>query len=148
MILHETLTFTAVLADPMETVWAAVADPGARAQWSVPAGEQMVVDHDDLRPGGAGSYRCGPPGSLDISGELAYLVVEPEQLLVHTDTIRSGDDVLATALLTWTFSEEGGLTRVEIVDQVVSFVGPGIIDGHRNGHRLALEQLGRWLDAR
>ena len=148
MTLHETLTFTAVLADPMEDVWAAVADPRARAEWSVPAGEQMVIDRDDLRPGGTCSYRCGPPGSLDVSGEVAYLVVRPGELLVHTDTIRSGDDVLATALLTWTFSEEGGLTRVEIVDQVVSFVGPGIIDGHRNGHRLALEQLGRWLTAR
>lgn len=114
----------------------------------MPSGEQMVIDHDDLRPGGTGSYRCGPPGSLDVSGDVAYLVVAPGELLVHTDTIRSGDAVLAAALLTWTFAEEDGLTRVEIVDQVTSFVGPGIIDGHRNGHRLALEQLGRWLKAR
>ncbi|GAA2083709.1 hypothetical protein GCM10009821_26130 [Aeromicrobium halocynthiae] len=148
MVLHETLTFAAVLAAPIEDVWSAVADPGARAGWSVPAGEQMVIDHDDLRPGGTGSYRCGPPGSLDVAGEVAYLAVAPGELLVHTDTIRSGDEVLTTALLTWTFAEQDGLTRVEIVDQVASFAGAGIIDGHRNGHRLALEQLGRWLAAR
>lgn len=148
MIQHETLTFAAVLAAPIQAAWAAVVDPAARAEWSVPDGEEMVVDHDDLRPGGTGSYRCGPPGALDVTGDVAYLVVAQEELLVHTDTIRSGDQVLAAAMLTWTFAEEDGLTRVEIVDQVTSFVGPGIIDGHRNGHRLALEQLGRWLATR
>lgn len=34
---------------------------------------------------------------------------------------------------------------VSIIDQVVSFVGTGMINGHRNGHRIALEQLSAFL---
>ena len=36
-------------------------------------------------------------------------------------------------------------TRVDLVDQVVSFVGQGMIDGRRNGHDICLRQLRDFL---
>ncbi|WP_298416452.1 hypothetical protein, partial [Brevibacterium sp.] len=55
--------------------------------------------------------------------------------------------VLSTAIITWTFEATSSGTRVDLVDQVVSFVGQGMIDGHRNGHEICLRQLGEHLIA-
>lgn len=51
----------------------------------------------------------------------------------------------ATALITWAFTEVPDGAYVSVSDQLVSFVGAEMIDGSRNGHRIALEQLGVFL---
>ncbi|HCG55875.1 MULTISPECIES: SRPBCC domain-containing protein [Brevibacterium] len=143
--LTETLHLTTHIACPVGEVWSAFADTDVRQQWSVPAGEGLNYDYDDFRTGGSARYRCGTPGELQFSAAIDYVRVEEQSYAVHTDTVWRDEDLLATALITWTFSAVPEGTRVSIVDQVVSFVGTGMIDGHRNGHRIALEQLGVFL---
>ncbi|WP_375002778.1 SRPBCC domain-containing protein [Aeromicrobium sp. CTD01-1L150] len=139
---HATIDLEQRVDASVRAVWAAFSDPVVRARWSVPDGEEQVCLDDDFTPGGRGRYRCGSPGVLEFQGEIEYVQIEPERLVVHTDTVRTDDGLLATALLTWRFEDLGAdVTRVEVVDQVVSFVGPGMIEGHRNGHRIALAQL-------
>lgn len=60
--------------------------------------------------------------------------IVPESLIVHTDTVVLGDSILAVAVLTWEFEVCDEMTQIRLTDQVTSFVGPDIIDGHRNGH--------------
>ncbi|GAA1848315.1 hypothetical protein [Brevibacterium marinum] len=79
---------------------------------------------------------------LEFSAAMSYICIEEGSYAVCTDTVWSGQDLLGTALITWTFSDVPAGTRVSIVDQVVSFVGPDMIEGSRNGHRIVLEQLG------
>lgn len=146
--LTETLRLSADISHPLAEVWQAFADTEARVQWGVPAGEEMVYDHDDLRTGGSSQSRCGAPGRLEFRAAGDYIRVEPECFVVHTDTVWSGDVVLATALVTWRFEAAGETTRVEITDQVVSFVGEDMIEGHRNGHTIVLGQLQTFLDGR
>src|SRR5699024_1928423 len=71
----------------------------------------------------------------------------PERWLVTTETLTREGQVLSTAIITWTFEATSSGTRVDLVDQVVSFVGQGMIDGHRNGHEICLRQLGEHLIA-
>ena len=95
----------------------------------------MVCDIDDFRPGGAIRARCGAPGVLEFVSTGQYCAVVPERHL------------LSTAIITWTLTPTSTGTRVELVDQVVSFVGEGMIDGHRNGHDICLRQLGEFLSS-
>lgn len=143
--LIETLCLATEIARPREDVWVAFADTETRQQWGVPAGEGLIYDHDDFRTGGAARYRCGAPELLEFSAAMSYVRVEEGSYVVHTDTVWSGGDLLGTALITWTFSDVPAGTSVSIVDQVVSFVGPDMIEGSRNGHRIVLEQLGALL---
>lgn len=144
--LSETVRLGAEIAHPVAEVWAAFADTAARATWGVPDGEEMVYDHDDFRTGGSTASRCGTPGSLEFHASGDYLRIDPEAVAVSTETLRSGDQILSTAIITWTFTATPAGTHVEIIDQLVSFVGEGMVDGHRNGHTIALRQLGEFLD--
>ena len=140
-VVNETLTFEAVVDAPVATVWALFADADRRAEWGAPEGESQVYDQAQFRVGGRDRYRCGPPDTLDFRGVVDYLVVEPGECLVHTDIVSTGDVLLAASLQTWRFTDLGDRTGVSLTDQVTSFVGAGMIDGHRNGNTKALAQL-------
>lgn len=143
--LTETLHLTTQIARPVGDVWAAFADTETRERWSAPAGEALVYDFDEFRTGGRARYRCGIPGELQFCATIDYVAIEEAAFAVHTDTVWHGNDLLATGLITWAFSDAPEGTAVSITAQVVSFVGADMIDGSRNGHRIALEQLRAFL---
>ena len=70
---------------------------------------------------------------------------KPERWLVTTETLTRDGQILSTAIIAWTFAATSTGTRVDLVDQVVSFLGQGMIDGHRNGHDICRRQLGDFL---
>lgn len=141
----ETIRLSTEIARPRGDVWAAFADTETRQRWSVPEGEALVYDRDDFRTGGRAEYRCGSPEALEFSAAIDYVRVEEETFAVHTDTVWRGGELLATGLITWSFTDVPAGTLVTIVNQVVSFVGADMVEGSRNGHRIALEQLGVFL---
>lgn len=146
-LVHDTIQLEQQVSAGLQQVWRAFADSEARAQWGVPAGDEQVYDRDDFRTGGEAAYRCGDPGLLQYSVEVNYAAVDPRGVLVYTETVWSGDDLLATALVSWELTLVGDATVVAVTDQVTSFVGPGMVEGHRNGHRKALKQLAELLTA-
>ncbi len=145
-LVHDTLRLEKRFAYPLDAVWRAYADPASRAEWGVPEGEEQVYSRDELRSGGVAIYRCGTPGELQFRGEVSYVDVVPQARIVHTDSVWAGDQLLATALLSWEFRDEEGSTTLTVTDQVTSFVGQEMIDGHRNGHTKALNQLAAFLE--
>ena len=142
-----TISLGADFDHPTSVVWKAFADIDQRVRWGVPEGEEMICDVDEFRPGGSIRARCGTPGALEYYSAGQYCAVEPERWLVTTETLTREGQVLSTAIITWTFEATSSGTRVDLVDQVVSFVGQGMIDGHRNGHEICLRQLGEHLIA-
>lgn len=138
---RDTLTFAQPVRARLSVVWAAFADSTQRAIWGVPVGESQVYDETKFRVGGRDRYRCGPPQTLEFHGVVDYVHIIPESLIVHTDTVTIGDQILAVALLTREFEGAGDTTVMRLTDQVTSFAGTDMIDGHRNGHTKALEQL-------
>ncbi|WP_210605195.1 SRPBCC domain-containing protein [Brevibacterium oceani] len=142
-----TISLGADIEHPTSAVWKAFADVDQRVRWGVPEGEAMICDVDEFRPGGSIRARCGTPGALEFVSAGQYCAVEDERWLVTTETLTRDGQILSTAIITWTFTATASGTRVELVDQVVSFVGQGMIDGHRNGHDICLRQLGDHLSA-
>lgn len=144
-IAHDTLTFTKRFEAPIAAVWDAYADSSNRVQWSVPADDAMIYDESNFREGGCDKYRCGPPDSLDFQAIAEYVRIEPESLIVYSETVKVPDQILATGLLTWEFEQNGSATFIKLTVQVTSFVGQAMIEGNRNGHTLALSQLEAFL---
>ncbi|WP_167195355.1 SRPBCC domain-containing protein [Brevibacterium pigmentatum] len=142
-----TISLGAEFEHPASNVWNAFADTDQRVQWGVPEGEEMVCDIDEFRPGGAIRARCGSPGVLEFVSTGQYCAVVPERHIVTTETLTRDDEILSTAIITWTLTPTSTGTRIELVDQVVSLVGEGMIDGHRNGHDICLQQLDEFLSS-
>jgi len=142
---HDTIRLTHHIDASVADVWEAYADSAARARWSVPAGEKIVYDQSDFREGGHDRHRCGPPETLDFHAETEYTRIVPNELVVYTETVKNEGQPLATGLVTWEFEPDDEGTLVTVTSQAVSFVGSGMIDGTRNGHTKALEQLSRHL---
>lgn len=143
--LLSTITLDRRVSAPLAAVWDAYADPSKRSRWSVPAGEVMVYDEADFREAGRDRYRCGPPEKLDFHGVVEYSRIIPRTLIVYTETVRSEPHVLATGVLAWEFEAHGDETQIKITDQLISFIGQSMIDGSRNGHTKALDQLDEFL---
>ena len=142
-----TISLSADIDHPTSAVWKAFADIDQRVRWGVPEGEEMICDVDEFRRGGSIRARCGSPGALEYCSAGQYCAVEPERWLVTTETLTRDGQILSTAIITWAFAATSRGTRVDLVDQVVSFVGQGMIDGHRNGYEICLRQLGEHLTA-
>lgn len=142
-----TISLGADIEHPVAAVWNAFADTGQRVRWGVLEGEEMVCDIDEFRPGGSIRARCGSPGALEFVSTGQYCALVTERHIVTTETLTRDDEILSTAIITWTLTATSTGTRVELVDQVVSFVGQGMIDGHRNGHDICLRQLGEFLNS-
>lgn len=140
-IVHETLKFTKKLDADLSRVWEAFADSNQRAQWSVPAGEAMVYEQAAFEVGGRDRYRCGPPESLDFINIVDYALIVPQSLVVYTETVATSEEPLSAGVVTWSFAVNGDGTEVRLTSQVTSFVGDGMIEGSRNGHAKALNQL-------
>lgn len=148
VIAHDTLTFSQTITAPLSAAWDAFADSTQRAVWGVPKGETQIYDESDFRFGGRDTYRCGPPQDLKFHGVVGYVQIIPKSLIVHTDTVTAGGQLLATAILTWQFETKGETTLIRLTAQVTSFIGSDMIDGHRNGHTKALEQLRDFVEGR
>lgn len=144
-VINDTLLLDRRIDAPMAAVWDAYVDPAKRVQWSVPAGELMIYDEADFREQGRDRYRCGPPENLSFQVAVEYIKIVPDALIVYAETVRTEGQPLATSLLTWEFKPEQGATLVKVTNQLVSFVGQGMIDGNRSGHIKALKQLSDFL---
>lgn len=140
-IVHETLKFTKTIDAELSRVWGAFVDPIQRARWSVPAGEAMVYEQAAFEVGGRDRYRCGPPESLDFFNIVDYALIVPQSLVVYTETVTTAEQPLSAGVVTWGFTANGDETKVQLTSQVTSFVGDSMIEGNRNGHAKALNQL-------
>jgi uncharacterized protein YndB with AHSA1/START domain len=142
---HATINLQGFYAAPVERVFREFADPVARARWSAPSGDALVYDTADFREGGRDVFRCGPPKDLRFRGETTYVVIIPNKCVVLTETLVEDGKHLAAALNTLHFETSGEGTLLKVTVQLVSFVGPGMVEGYESGNRGALEGLSRHL---
>ena len=140
---------------PRSDVYRALLDPGAIAQWRVPAGMSSQVHEFDAREGG--SFRVSltydAPTSTGKSaqqtdtyhGHFARLV--PDEQVVEVFEFESEDPGLRGEMtMTTTLTDADGGTEVAIVhEQIPDSVPPA---DNETGTRMALENLARLVEAR
>jgi len=113
-------------------VFAAWADPAAKARWFAPgpdSGHQL-----DFRAGGREVNHGGPESGPVLSFESFYRDIVPDERIVYSSTLSAGNDVVTVSVTTVE------LTTVELTT--------GQLTTGQGGTRLVLTEQGTFLDGR
>ena len=113
-------------------VFAAWADPAAKARWFAPgpdSGHQL-----DFRVGGREVNHGGPESGPVLSFESFYRDIVPDERIVYSSTLSAGNDVVTVSV-----------TTVELSPGQLS---PGQLSTGQGGTRLVLTEQGTFLDGR
>jgi uncharacterized protein YndB with AHSA1/START domain len=140
--LHATLVFEREIPAPVEEVFAAFADPVARAKWGAPSDTAVVIyDEADFREGGQDCFRCGSKANPNIHGRTRYLEIIADRRVVSSETIVMDGKRLCASLTTLELTPDGGKTKLKSTTQLASFIGAGVIKGHEAGTSASLDNL-------
>ena len=114
-VTHATFSLERSYPVPPAQVFAAWADPAAKASWFTPGpgfGHEL-----DFRIGGREVARGGPDGGPAMTFETFYRDIVPGERIVYTSTLSAGDDVMTVSVTTVEFSPAGGGTRLVLTEQ-------------------------------
>ena len=141
-IQHETISFKRTFLVPPSRVFQAYTNERERECWSSPDDEsRFEILDSEVRTGGSENAQCGTAGNM-MSMRVVYHHVEQDRLIVFTEELRSGDQMLTVALVTFKLAEsQDGGTTLTLTDQVTSLVGKNVLGGHRSGYEQALTNL-------
>jgi uncharacterized protein YndB with AHSA1/START domain len=115
-VTHATFSLERSYPVPPARVFAAWADPAAKARWFTPgpgSGHQL-----DFRVGGREVATGGPEGGPRMTFETLYRDIVPEQRIVYTSTLSAEADLVTVSLTTVEFTPgENGGTRLVLTEQ-------------------------------
>jgi uncharacterized protein YndB with AHSA1/START domain len=144
---HGSVIVSQILNVPVSRVYAAFADPRERVQWGAPSETAaFIYDATDFRVGGLDVARCGAKDDPRFRVETRYIDIVEERRVVWSETIFEADKTLAANLTAVEFLPEGRRTKLNVTVQVVSFVGPGMIENTKAGHEGSLASMARYLE--
>ncbi|MGH7327708.1 MAG: SRPBCC family protein [Polyangiaceae bacterium] len=147
--LHTTLVFEREIPAPVEEVFAAFADPVARAAWGAPSDTAVVIyDEADFREGGQDRFRCGSKTNPNIHGMTRYLEIVANRRVVSSETIVVDGNRLCASLTTLELVPDGAETKLKSTTQLASFIGAEMVKGYETGNNASLDNLVRYVRAK
>jgi len=114
-VTHATFSLERRYPVPAARVFAAWADPVAKARWFAPgpdSGHQL-----DFRVGGREVNHGGPDGGPVMTFESFYRDIVPDERIVYSSTLSAGGDVVTVSLTTVELSPDQGGTRLVLTEQ-------------------------------
>ncbi|MEQ0563545.1 SRPBCC domain-containing protein [Amycolatopsis sp. NEAU-NG30] len=141
-VLHSTFTLERTYPASPERVFAAWADPAAKARWF--GGETHELD---FRVGGRERTGGHTPDGKQLTAASTYHDIVPGERIVYSTTL-TGDDVLATVSLTTVeLLAEGEATRLVLTEQDTFLDGAEKPEWREQGTSDWLTKLGKELES-
>jgi uncharacterized protein YndB with AHSA1/START domain len=137
-VTHATFRLERVYPVPVAQVFAAWADPAAKAHWFAPApaaGHQL-----DFRVGGQEVVHGGPEGGPVMTFESFYRDIVPGERIVYSSTLSAGEDLVTVSVTTVEFTPAGEGTQLVLTEQGTFLDGREEPPWREHG-------TGEWLDA-
>src|ERR1019366_1400370 len=151
-VTHATFSLERSYPVPAARVFAAWADPAAKARWFAPgpdSGHQL-----DFRVGGREVNHGGPESGPVLSFESFYHDIVPDERIVYSSTLSAGNDVVKVSVTTVDHSPLTATTvelspvELSTVDLSTGQGGTGQGATGQGGTRLVLTEQGTFLDGR
>jgi len=135
-VIHSTFSLERVYPASPARVFAAWADPAAKARWFSPNGPHKL----DFRVGGQEVNRGRSQDGQVLTFESRYHDIVTGQRIAYTSTLSVGETVATVSLTTVEFTADGGSTRLVLTEH------GAFLDGHEQP---AWRKQGTsdWLDA-
>ena len=126
-------------------VFAAWAEPKARAKWDVP-GRWVIADQTfDFREGGREVKRFGPKGDPRLVADTLYLDIVPQRRIVFSYSMTSRGTPISVSLTTVELSADGEHTRLLLTEQIVFLDGNDNAANREEGLASMLDKIGETL---
>jgi uncharacterized protein YndB with AHSA1/START domain len=146
-VTHATFSLERRYPVPPARVFAAWAEPAAKARWFAAgpdSGHQL-----DFRVGGREVAHGGPDGGPVMTFESLYRDIVPDQRIVYTSTLSAGDELMTVSLTSVEFaSAEDGGTRLVLTEQGAFLDGREEPAWREQGTAAQLEALAKELTAK
>ena len=141
---HGTIRLERRYKAPPSRVFAAWADPKARAQWDVPGRWVIAEQTFDFREGGLGVKRFGPKDDPRFVAETVYRDIVPDQRIVYSYRMTARGVPISVSLTTVELTRDGQGTRLFLVEQIVFLDGNDNVANREEGLSSMLDKIGEW----
>jgi uncharacterized protein YndB with AHSA1/START domain len=135
-VIHSTFSIERVYDTSAGQVFAAWADPAAKARWFSPGGPHEL----DFRVGGREVNQGRNPDGQVLTFESHYHDIVTDQRIAYTSTLSVAENVVTVSLTTVELTPDGDSTRLVLTEH------GAFLDGHEQPDWRA-QGTGGWLDA-
>lgn len=142
---HGTIRLERRFAAAPARVFAAWADPVARAKWDVPGRWTIAEQTHDFREGGRETKRFGPPDDPRFVADTLYLDIVPQRRIVFSYSMTSRGVPVSMSLTTVELAPDRKATRLTLVEQIVLLDDNDTLANREEGLASMLDKIGGML---
>ena len=142
---HGTIRLERRYQAPPSRVFAAWAEPKARAKWDVPGRWVIAEQTFDFREGGRELKRFGPKDDPRFVADTVYRDIVPDRRIVFTYAMTAGGVPISVSLTAVEIAPDEQGTRLLLVEQVVFLDGKDNLANREEGRSSMLDKIGEWL---
>jgi len=142
---HGTIRLERRFKAPSARVFAAWAEPEARAKWDVPGRWIIAEQTFDFREGGRELKRFGPRDDPRFVADTLYLDLVPPRRIVFSYAMTSRGTPISVSLTTIEISPDGGDTHLLLTEQIVFLDGNDNAANREEGLASMLDKIGETL---
>jgi uncharacterized protein YndB with AHSA1/START domain len=146
---HGTIRLERTYKAPPARIFAAWAEPKARAKWDVPGRWVIAEQTFDFREGGREVKRFGPKGDPRFAADTLYLDIVPQRRIVFSYSMTSRGTPISVSLTTIELgsapSSGGKDTHLLLTEQIVFLDGNDNAANREEGLASMLDKIGETL---
>lgn len=139
---HGTIRLERRYKAPPARVFAAWADPKARAQWDVPGRWVIAEQNFDFREGGRELKRFGPKGDPRFVADTLYLDIVSDRRIVFSYSMTSRGEPISVSLTTVEIMPDGQGTKLLLTEQAAFLDGKDNAANREEGLASMLDKIG------